>query len=205
MPQSLRNDCRSLILGARVGHLSLGLAFVLAYGWSGGRFRAYPLAQSLFGNASLIASAALVPVVVFRRRREWAGCQRLFWDVIAVAMTLWIIGHVGWVYDQSWLKWHTLFSLCAGIGPLIALLARPHRGARAGFVAPTAMTIGAYWLLAVFLYSVLRPGAEPAARGSRRGAGAPAVLRPVQPPAAARRAWGRPCGSRAAPTGVRPI
>ena len=42
-------------------------------------------------------------------------------------MALWIVGHVGWAYDQivfneqSWLKWHTLFSICAGIGPLIAL------------------------------------------------------------------------------------
>ena len=83
-------------------------------------------------------------------------CQRLFWDVIAVSMTLWVVGHLGWVYaqplrdEQSWLKWHTLFSLCAGIGPLIALLTRPHRGPRAGLVAPAAMTIGAYGLLAAF-------------------------------------------------------
>ncbi len=70
--------------------------------------------------------------------------------------------------DQSWLRWHTLFSICAGIGPLIALLARPHRGARAGFVAPTVMTIGAYWLLAVFLftYFILVPSLLPEARAA---------------------------------------
>jgi two-component system NtrC family sensor kinase len=138
-------------------------------GWA---FQGRPLALSLFGNACLIASAALVAIVILRRRRDWAGSQRLFWDVIGVAMALWIIGHIGWAYDQlvfheqSWLKWHTIFSICAGIGPLIALLARPHRGARAGFVAPTAMTIGAYWLLAVFLYSyfVLVPSLLPEAR-----------------------------------------
>jgi PAS domain S-box-containing protein len=153
-----------------------GLAFVLAYGVVGWALRGWPLAVSIFGNATLIASAALVPVVILRRRREWTGSQRLFWDVIAVAMTLWIVGHVGWAYyqlaydEQSWLKWHTIFSICAGIGPLIALLARPHRGARVGFVAPTAMTIGAYWLLAVFLYSYfvlvpsLLPEAQPAAQ-----------------------------------------
>ena len=114
----------------------------------------------------------LVVAVVLRRRREWSGCQRLFWDVIAVSMTLWVVGHLGWAYDQllldeqSWLKWHTLFSLCAGIGPLIALLTRPHRGPRAGLVAPAAMTIGAYWLLAVFLYSyfVLVPSLIPEVR-----------------------------------------
>ncbi len=128
--------------------------------------------MSIFGNASLIASAMLVVVVVLRRRREWSGCQRLFWDVIAVSMTLWVVGHLGWAYDQlvldeqTWLKWHTLFSLCAGIGPLIALLTRPHRGPRAGLVAPAAMTIGAYWLLAVFLYSyfVLVPSLIPEVR-----------------------------------------
>jgi two-component system NtrC family sensor kinase len=148
--------------------VALGLAFILAYGLVGWALQGRPLALSIFGNASLIAAAALVPVVVLRRRREWAGSQRLFWDVVGIAMTLWIIGHVGWVYDQSWLRWHTLFSICAGIGPLIALLARPHRGARAGFVAPTVMTIAAYWLLAVFLYSyfVLVPSLLPEARAA---------------------------------------
>ena len=134
-------------------------------GWA---LQGRPLALAIFGNASLIVSAALVPAIVLRRRREWAGSQRLFWDVIGIAMALWVIGHIGWTYDQSWLRWHTLFSICAGIGPLIALLARPHRGARAGFVAPTVMTIGAYWLLAVFLYSyfVLVPSLLPEARAA---------------------------------------
>ncbi len=150
--------------------MSLGLALFLAYSVAGWARQESSLALSIFGNVCLIASAALVPIVILRRRREWAGSQRLFWDVIGVAMTLWIIGHVGWISDHSWLKWHTIFSICGGIGPLIALLARPHRGARAGFVAPTAMTIGAYWLFAVFLYSYfvlvpsLLPEAVPAAQ-----------------------------------------
>jgi len=104
--------------------------------------------------------------------RSYPGIVHAAITVIAVAMALWIVGHAGWAYyqlafdDQSWLRWHTLFSICAGIGPLIALLARPHRGPRAGFVAPTAMTIGAYWLLAIFLYSyfVLAPSLLPEAR-----------------------------------------
>jgi PAS domain S-box-containing protein len=154
--------------------LSLGVAFLLAYVVVGWTLRGWPLALSIFGNASLIASAALVLAIVLRRRREWAGSQRLFWDVIAVGMALWIIGHAGWAYyqlvydDQSWLRWHTLFSICAGIGPLIALLARPHRGPRVGFVAPAALTIGAYWLLAIFLYSyfVLAPSLLPEARAA---------------------------------------
>ncbi len=150
----------------------LGWAFMLAYGVVGWMLQGRPLALSIFGNASLIGSAAAVLVVILRRRRDWVGSDRLFWDVVGVAMALWIVGHVGWAYDQIvyhqqfWLKWHTVFSICAGIGPLIALLARPHRGPRAAFVAPTAMTIGAYWLLAVFLYSyfVLVPSLIPEAR-----------------------------------------
>ena len=90
-----------MILSVRVGYVSLGLAFLLAYGLVGWALTGYPLASSIFGNTSLIAAAALVPVVVLRRRREWSGSQRLFWDVVAIAMTLWIIGHVGWVYSTS--------------------------------------------------------------------------------------------------------
>jgi PAS domain S-box-containing protein len=109
---------------------------------------------------------------VLRRRGEWAGCQRLFFDLIAVSLVLWILGHFGWAYDellyqeQTWLKWHTLFSLCAGFGPLVALLARPHRGPRTEVVAPIAMTMVAYCLLAVFIYSyfVLVPSVIPLAR-----------------------------------------
>ena len=152
--------------------MSLGLAFILTYGVVGWMLQGRPLALSLFGHASLLGSASIVLAAIVWRRRDWAGSQRLFWDVIGVAMALWMVGHLGWAYDQlffseqSWLKWHTLFSLCAGIGPLIALLARPHRGPRTGFVAPTAMTICAYWLLAVFLYSyfVLVPSLLPEAR-----------------------------------------
>ena len=149
---------------------AIGLAVIAGYVILVWALRAHPFALSLFGHASLIGTAALVAGVILRRRRQWAGSQRLFWDVIAAAMILWIVGHLGWAYDeiflkeQSWLEWHTIFSLCAGIGPLTALLARPHRGPRIGFVAPTAMSIAAHWLLAIFLYSyfVLIPSFLPA-------------------------------------------
>ncbi|HET7221259.1 MAG TPA: PAS domain-containing protein, partial [Vicinamibacterales bacterium] len=149
-----------------------GLAFILIYSAAGWLLADRPLALSLFGNATLILTAALVPAVVARRRREWGGCQRLFFDLFAISMILWIVGHLGWAYDdirygeQTWLKWHTLFSLCAGFGPLVALLARPHRGRRNEVVAPVAMTMATYGLLAVFVYSyfVLVPSVIPVAR-----------------------------------------
>jgi PAS domain S-box-containing protein len=143
----------------RVVHLVIGLSFVVLYSVLAWALRGNPLAHSLVAHAALILSAALVPAVVIVRRREWLGCQRLFWDVIAVSLTFWIVGHFGWAYDllivnePSWLKWHTLFSLCAGIGPLIALLARPHRGPRPRVVAPVAMILTAYCLLGLFIYS----------------------------------------------------
>jgi PAS domain S-box-containing protein len=152
--------------------VTCGLGFILIYSLIGLALADRPFALSLFGNASLVLTAALVPIVVLRRRGEWAGCQRLFFDLIAISIILWIVGHLGWAYDelryqeQSWLKWHTLFSLCAGFGPLVALLARPHRGPRNEVVAPIAMTMAAYCLLAVFIYSyfVLVPSVIPLAR-----------------------------------------
>jgi two-component system NtrC family sensor kinase len=142
-----------------MGQVAAGVGFVLLYVAVGWTLRAQPLARSIVGNAVLVLSASIVPIIVLRRRRQWSGCQRLFWDVIGIAMVLWIVGHLGWAYDQlvhqqqAWLKWHTIFSLSAGIGPLVALLARPHLGPRNGAVAPVALTIGAYCLLAAFLYS----------------------------------------------------
>jgi PAS domain S-box-containing protein len=158
--------------GSGGGYLAGGLLFLAVYALVGWALRGHDFGLSLFGNATLVWSAGLVLAVIVRRRREWLGCQRLFWDVIAIAMVLWIIGHLGWAYDQilyheqSWLKWHTIFSLCAGVGPLIALLTWPHRGPRSERVAPVAMTIAAYWLFAVFIYSyfVLVPSLIPSAQ-----------------------------------------
>ena len=64
---------------------------------------------------------------------------------------------------ESWLQWHTLFSLCGGIGPLIALFARPHAGVRCDAVGPAALVIASYGLLAVFIYTyfVLVPSLVP--------------------------------------------
>lgn len=147
----------------------MALAFTVIYGLAGWALGAYPFAQSVLGNFVLLATAATVVVTIWMRRRSWAGCQRLFWDVYAIGMAFWFLGHVGWAYgelvlqDPSWLRWHTIFSLCGGIAPLIALLARPHRGTRSYAVATTAVDLAAAGLLAVFIYSyfVLVPSFVP--------------------------------------------
>src|SRR5262245_12542628 len=143
--------------GARC--LAMALAFPVVYGLAGWALGGYPFAQSLLGNVVLLTTAATVVITIWMRRRSWAGCQRLFWDVYAIGMAFWFLGHLGWAYgelvqhDASWLRWHTIFSLCGGIAPLIALIARPHRGVRSYAVATTAVDLAAAGLLAVFVYS----------------------------------------------------
>ena len=115
-----------------------------------------------------------IAVIIVRRRREWAGCQRLFWDTIAIGMILWSIGHAGWAFGEivlrrpTWLQWHTLFSLCGGAAPLIALVARPHRGVRMHLVSRTALDIAGCGLLAAFFYTyfVMIPSVLPASEGN---------------------------------------
>jgi PAS domain S-box-containing protein len=161
---------------SRFSYLLIGLGYVLLYAVLGWALRGHPLALSVFGNAGLLIPPITVCAIILRRRSRWDGCQRLFWDTIAIGVGLWIIGHFGWAFDeiflgrQSWLQWHTVFSLCGGIGPLIALLARPHRGVRGDAVGTVGLALASYGLLAVFIYSyfVLVPGVVPGATDPQR-------------------------------------
>jgi PAS domain S-box-containing protein len=154
-------------------YLSLGLGYIVAYVAIGWLLRGHALALSIFGDIGLLIPPLAVCVVILRRRRSWQGCHRLFWDAVAIGMALWIIGHLGWAFEdlvlkqQSWLRWHTVFSLCGGIGPLIALFARPHRGVRSEAVSSVGVVLASYGLLAVFIYSyfVLIPGITPGVPG----------------------------------------
>ncbi|MEN3337974.1 MAG: hypothetical protein V7647_1650 [Acidobacteriota bacterium] len=150
-------------------HLAIGLGYVLTYAALGWALRGHALLLPLFGTVGLIVPPLAVCATIAHRRRHWAGCQRLFWDTFAIGVALWIIGHLGWAFEaivlrrESWLQWHTLFSLCGGIGPLIALFARPHTGVRRAAVAPATLVVGSYGLLAVFIYTyfVLVPSLVP--------------------------------------------
>jgi PAS domain S-box-containing protein len=150
-------------------YLSIGVAYVLAYAAAGWALGSHPLALSIFGNIGVVVPAVAVCVVILRRRSRWAGCHRLFWDTFAIGVGLWVIGHFGWAFEdlvlqrRSWVQWHTLFTLCGGIAPLIALFARPHRGVRAEAVGTVGLVLASYGLLAVFIYSyfILIPGLLP--------------------------------------------
>ena len=143
----------------RARDLSYGLVFLLLYALAGATLDRDGLALALFGNAAVLCSASLVIWTILRRRREWVGSQRLFWDTIAVGMGVWIVGHLGWAYEYifksnpTWLEWHTVFSLSGGAGPLLALMARPHRGVRSHAIAAVGVDIASYGLLAGFLYA----------------------------------------------------
>ena len=147
-------------------YLSLGVGYILVYAAIGWLLRDQPLALSIFGDVGLLIPPLAVCAVILRRRRLWRGCHRLFWDTVAIGIGLWIVGHLGWTFEdlvlkrQSWLQWHTVFSLCGGICPLIALLARPHRGVRAEAVGAVGLVLASYGLLTVFIYSyfILIPG-----------------------------------------------
>ena len=143
----------------RVNYLLLGLGYVVLYGALGWALRGYPSARAIFGNVGLLLPAIAVCAIILRRRSEWRGCQRLFWDVFGIGVAMWIVGHLGWAYMEivtgrvSWLAWHTPFSLCAGIAPLIALLLRPHRGVRADAVGSLGLALASYGVLTVFIYT----------------------------------------------------
>jgi PAS domain S-box-containing protein len=153
-----------------VPYPTLGLVIILVYGVISLSLRGYPYAMAVFGNVTLLASAMLVIGVVLKRRHEWAGCQRLFWDTLAIGMALWLVGHIGFSFDElvlrspSWLRWHTLFSLCGGIAPLIALLTFPHRGPRPSALTAASLDLAGSGLLAMFVYAyfVLVPSLLPA-------------------------------------------
>jgi PAS domain S-box-containing protein len=165
-----------VILSAPTGHvpyLITALVYLFLYIAAGRLLGDFAL--SVFGNAAIICAAAIVTVTIVRRRRQWSGCQRLFWDTFLLGMVLWLIGHFGWAYDDlveghaSWLEWHTVFTLSGGIGPLVALIARPERGTRPYAVPSVSVDVASYGLLAAFIYVYfgLVPSVTGAADGQR--------------------------------------
>src|SRR5690606_4835030 len=111
---------------------------------------------------------ALIAVgVILVRREAWQGAQAVFWTAIAAGLTIWSIGHVGFVRESlaggtlpNWLAWHTTFSLIGGgAAPMLALLARPHLGRRSSAVPAITLDITALSVLFLFIYAyfVLAP------------------------------------------------
>jgi PAS domain S-box-containing protein len=147
--------------------LAGGVLYTVAYLTAG-----YYLRGSAQALVWLRICALLIPpltgiLVVARRRREWTGCQWLFWATIALGLSMTAIGIVGWTVDQvlleretSWLGWYTVFALFGTIAPLFALLAQPHRGPRESTTASTAVDIAGIAVMTGFLYSHFVVGSD---------------------------------------------
>ncbi|MGH9312042.1 MAG: hybrid sensor histidine kinase/response regulator [Vicinamibacterales bacterium] len=150
--------------------LTLGLGYALLYAIGGWLLTGYPAALRWYGSIGVLIPALLIVQRIVRRRRDWVGAQWLFWATIGTGFVLWIVGHLGWAAQQLiaaqapvWLSWHTAFSLCGGVAPLLALLARPHLGPRHGALATTSVDIAGFALLTGFAYAyfIIVPGLDP--------------------------------------------
>jgi PAS domain S-box-containing protein len=164
-------DARSRV--STVRYALVGATYVLLYAAAVWALATHPSGRLLVGAIALIVPATALGLVVLRRRREWFGCQRLFWDAIAIGAVLWIIGYLGRLADALllsgvlWPGWHTVFTLSGSVAPVIALMARPHRGVRAASTGSVALVLASYGLLAGFIYAyfVLIPTLLPGSTG----------------------------------------
>ena len=153
-------------------YLVYGILYVAAYLMAGALLAEHALARTLVANSMLTALPAGLCVVVLRRRHQWEGTQRMFWDAFAAGLGLWCIGQAGFTVqtltgERSWVQWHTMFSLCGGIGPVVAMLARPHLGPRKSAAWGTGIDLISYAMLLgfVFAYFIMVPSVVPASAG----------------------------------------
>ena len=150
-------------------YLFLGILYTVVYLGAGALLDAHPLVRTVVANTLLLLLAGSVCVVVLRRRREWEGTHRLFWDAFAAGMAMWCVGEIGFTISsitdhRTWVQWHTMFSLCGGIGPLVALLALPHRGPRKTAAWAVGVDLVSYAMLIGFVYAyfIMVPSVVPA-------------------------------------------
>jgi len=147
-----------------------GLIYVALHSLAGWLLAGQPVARAWFGSIAILVPPALLAGVIVSRRREWLGCQWLFWATIAVGTLLWTIGHIGWTIDVlvferafPWPAWHTLFSLSGGAALVVAILAAPHRGSRESAAPTLAIDIAGSAILLLYLLAcfVLLPSLMP--------------------------------------------
>jgi PAS domain S-box-containing protein len=138
------------------GGILYSIAYLVAGSWLRGTAQAF-----LWMRLSALLVPPLTGILVITwRRRDWTGCQWLFWATIALGLSMTAMGLVGWTVDEvllgretSWLGWYTVFALFGTVAPLFALLAQPHRGPREPMTASTAVDIAGIAVMTGFLYS----------------------------------------------------
>jgi PAS domain S-box-containing protein len=147
--------------------LAGGIVYSLAYLAVGAYLRGNAQALVWLRICGLLVPPLAGVLVIARRRREWTGCQWLFWATIALGLSMTAVGIVGWTVDElmlarqtSWLGWYTVLALFGSIAPLFALLAQPHRGPREPVTASTAVDIAGIAVMTGFLYSHFVVGSD---------------------------------------------
>ena len=151
-----------------MGWLLFGILYSVAYAAGGIALSDQQSILSWFRACALFVPPLTGVAVIVRRRKQWAGCQWLFWSTIGLGLVMSAIGLTGWAADElvskqeTWLAWPAVFALFGGVAPLFALLAQPHRGVREPLAATTAVDIAGLAVVTGFLYSffVTAPGSE---------------------------------------------
>jgi PAS domain S-box-containing protein len=153
-----------------LAYLLLGILYVGIYLGAGALLGTHPLAELITSSTMLVLLAGTVCAIIAWRRRDWEGTHRLFWDAIGAGMAMWSIGQIGFTFtsvtvERSWVQWHTMFSLCGGIGPVVALFARPYLGVRKSNAFHVAVDLISYAMLIgfVFAYFIMVPSVVPVA------------------------------------------
>lgn len=129
-----------------------------------------PVARLWVGNVGLLVSPLVPFFVIFRRRHQWRGRQRVFFDALVIGAMLWFSGQLAWAgYElllhrpQPWMNWDIIPQLCGSMMPLFALLAAPHRGERRYTASTTALDIyGVTFLFGFLCWAlIIAPGLAP--------------------------------------------
>ena len=149
--------------------LTFGILYTVVFLTAGVLLGGYPSARIVVADGMLILLVLAICAVVFRRRRDWQGTHLLFWDAVSAGFLLWCVGEVGFTFTsvtehRSWVQWHTMFSLCGGIGPVVALLARPYLGPRKSGAWAIGIDLASYATLMGFAYAyfIMVPSVVPA-------------------------------------------
>src|SRR4051812_10012163 len=136
-----------------------GLAYAAAYVALVVALGEHAQARLIAGTIGLLIPPFAPIIVMVSRRGAWHGRQSVFWAAVVAWPVLWLVGQLGWSYDElvravplPWFRWHIILQLCGSALPLIALVAWPHRGARDENALTTAVDIAVLVFLTGFLY-----------------------------------------------------
>src|SRR4051812_50052013 len=84
----------------RMGWLAFGIVYSIGYAAAGMLLRDQTAILSWFRAAALLLPPLTGATVIVLRRRQWSGCQWLFWATTGVGLAMPAIGLTGWAADE---------------------------------------------------------------------------------------------------------